>query len=105
MIPDSLIDLFPEGMYVIHPSLLPKYRGSCPIQHAILNNEKETGVSIIEISKNKFDAGAILWQKALPFDATKTTFQDLAPRLADLGGDGMLEILGDLDKFRSEAVV
>jgi methionyl-tRNA formyltransferase len=34
----------------MHPSLLPKYRGSCPIQHAILNGEEETGVSIIEIS-------------------------------------------------------
>ena len=60
MVPNDFIDKFPLGMYVMHPSLLPKYRGACPIQHAILNNEEETGISIIEISKNKFDAGKIL---------------------------------------------
>lgn len=60
MVPTEIIDSFPLGMYVMHPSLLPKYRGACPIQHAILNKETETGVSIIEISKNKFDAGNIL---------------------------------------------
>lgn len=59
MIPDQIIDKFSQGMLVVHPSLLPKYRGSCPIQHTILNKDKEAGVSIIEISKNKFDAGAI----------------------------------------------
>ena len=61
MIPSNIIDKFPHGMFVMHPSLLPKYRGSCPIQHAILKRETETGVSVIEISKNKFDAGAILY--------------------------------------------
>ena len=64
MIPSNIIDKFSEGMLVMHPSLLPKYRGSCPIQHAILNKEKETGISVIEISKNKFDAGAILYQSS-----------------------------------------
>jgi len=62
MVPAEFIDSFPLGMYVMHPSLLPKYRGACPIQHAILNRETETGVSVIEISKEKFDAGRILAQ-------------------------------------------
>lgn len=62
MVPAEFIDSFPLGMYVMHPSLLPKYRGACPIQHAILNRETETGVSVIEISKKKFDAGRILAQ-------------------------------------------
>ena len=61
MIPGEVIDSFQKGMLVMHPSLLPKFRGACPIQHAILQGEKKTGVSIIEISKNKFDAGDILW--------------------------------------------
>ena len=60
MIPDRIIDAFPQGMLVMHPSLLPKYRGACPIQHAILNQDDVTGVSVIEISKGKFDAGDIL---------------------------------------------
>ena len=49
-------------MIVIHPSLLPKYRGGAPIFHAIANGDKETGVSFIEISVGKFDAGRILYQ-------------------------------------------
>ena len=63
-------------MYVMHPSLLPKYRGACPIQHAILNRESKTGVSVIEISKDKFDAGAILSQKSVQIKA-ETKFDEL----------------------------
>ena len=62
MVPGRVIEAFPNGMVVMHPSLLPKYRGACPIQHAILNQEDETGVSVIEISKRTFDAGDILLQ-------------------------------------------
>lgn len=89
-------------MYVIHPSLLPKYRGSCPIQHAILNQEKTTGVSIIEISKNKFDAGAILWQGEVEMNEN-TKFDQLSDELSQLGGDGMLQILDNLESFRQNA--
>jgi methionyl-tRNA formyltransferase len=75
MIPDRIIDSFSlKSMLVMHPSLLPKYRGACPIQHAILNNEKETGVSIIEISRGVFDAGPIYYQKSVKFDAQTTNF-------------------------------
>ena len=60
--PGRVIEAFPNGMIVMHPSLLPKYRGACPIQHAILNQENQTGMSVIEISKRTFDAGDILLQ-------------------------------------------
>ena len=50
------------GMFVIHPSLLPKYRGASPLQYALLNGDKETGTSIIEISKLQFDAGRVVEQ-------------------------------------------
>lgn len=68
MVPSDFIDRFSLGMYVMHPSLLPKYRGACPIQHAILNMDNVTGVSIIECSKNKFDAGKILLQADMVMD-------------------------------------
>lgn len=62
MIPDNIIDAFTtQSMLVVHPSLLPKYRGACPIQWALMKGETETGVSVIECSKGKFDAGKILW--------------------------------------------
>ncbi|CDW88350.1 methionyl-trna formyltransferase [Stylonychia lemnae] len=104
MIPDKIIDKFDKGMYVIHPSLLPKYRGACPIQHAILNREKETGVSIIEISKNKFDAGAILWQYKCQIDES-TQFGPLSQLLAEQGGIGMLEVLSNLEKHKENAII
>ena len=50
-------------MIVIHPSLLPKYRGGSPIFHAIANGESVSGVSYIEISPGKFDSGNLLLQK------------------------------------------
>lgn len=48
-------------MIVIHPSILPKYRGASPIHHALLDGEKETGVSFIKISKKSFDSGDIIF--------------------------------------------
>jgi len=63
MIPQKLISKFKKGMIVIHPSLLPKYRGGAPIFHAIANGETVTGVSYIEISPGKFDSGNLLLQK------------------------------------------
>ena len=83
-------------MLVMHPSILPKYRGSCPIQHAILNKESETGISIIEISKKKFDAGSILFQSKLPIDEY-TTYQDLAQSLSRLGGEGIINVLDNYE--------
>jgi methionyl-tRNA formyltransferase len=78
MVPAEFIDSFALGMYVMHPSLLPKYRGACPIQHAILNQDSETGVSVIEISKDKFDAGNILAQEKVPL-TSQTRFDQLSP--------------------------
>jgi methionyl-tRNA formyltransferase len=77
MIPSKVIKAFPNGMLVMHPSLLPLYRGACPIQHALLNRDTESGVSIIEISPKKFDAGAIISQKRYPIHK-HTTFASLS---------------------------
>jgi methionyl-tRNA formyltransferase len=58
-----------HGAINMHPSLLPKYRGPAPIHHALLNGDKTTGVSIIEIDPGAFDVGKILLQK--PFNIPK----------------------------------
>ncbi len=63
MIPKNIISKFKKGMIVIHPSLLPKYKGGSPIFHAIANGEDISGVSYIEISPGKFDSGNLLLQK------------------------------------------
>jgi methionyl-tRNA formyltransferase len=59
MIPDNVIDSFGDNSFVVHPSLLPFHRGSSPISAALLANDNKTGVSIVGISKGKFDAGKI----------------------------------------------
>lgn len=62
MIPSGVLELFPLGTILAHPSLIPKYRGGSPIFHAIANGEKESGASFMEVSKDKFDKGNLLYQ-------------------------------------------
>lgn len=62
IIPLEILKLAPKGAYNLHFSLLPKYRGASPVQSAILNGEKISGVSIIEVSE-KMDAGKIFAQE------------------------------------------
>lgn len=61
IIPQEIINLFSKGILVIHPSLLPKYRGASPVQAAIINGDKETGVTIIKMDE-KIDHGPIVAQ-------------------------------------------
>ena len=63
----KIIDFPKKGCYNIHTSLLPKYRGAAPIQHALLNGERETGVSIQKIAL-KMDAGGIALTHKVPIE-------------------------------------
>lgn len=90
IIPKSIIDIFPNGIVNIHPSLLPKYRGPSPVQSAILANEKITGVSIIRID-TKIDHGPILAQKTL--EIKNETADELMQKLTDLGMDLLIETI------------
>jgi methionyl-tRNA formyltransferase len=75
----------------IHPSLLPKYRGATPIQNAIINNEKKSGVSIIKMS-HKIDSGPIIAQEEFIFD-DQITYKDAEEKLAIIGADLTSKIL------------
>ena len=64
LLPSSLIDLVPPLHALnVHPSLLPAYRGAAPIQWAIANGETQSGVTVQELSRDKFDRGRILDQQ------------------------------------------
>jgi methionyl-tRNA formyltransferase len=94
LIPQWMIDLPPLGNLNLHASLLPKYRGAAPIQWAIANGETQTGVTTMRIDAG-LDTGDILLQKEIsivPLD----TAQTLAPRLAAVGADLMVETLRGL---------
>mmetsp|Transcript_5065 Transcript_5065/g.8636 ORF Transcript_5065/g.8636 Transcript_5065/m.8636 type:complete len:178 (-) Transcript_5065:264-797(-) len=98
MIPNRVIEAFRlKNMLVVHPSLLPKYRGACPIQHCLIDGESESGVSIIEISKQKFDAGNVLWQHSVEVEDCVTTYSDLQLKLSDIAGKGLALVLDDLE--------
>ena len=91
IIPNRIIDAFPCGIINIHPSLLPKYRGTTPIETALLNNDSETGTSIMRLAE-KMDAGPILAQKRLAI-APDDTKQSLYEKLAKISADELLRVL------------
>lgn len=73
-IPEKLINVFPFGILNVHPSLLPKYRGAAPVQHAVWNGETKSGITIMRIVK-QMDAGPWCMQKAFVIDPQATTGQ------------------------------
>lgn len=91
IIPQSIIDIFPHGILNIHPSLLPRYRGSIPIEQALLDGASETGVSVMGLVK-KMDAGPIYAQTRVPLTGTETK-QELTATLLHLGGKLIIETL------------
>ena len=80
----EMLTLPTDGVLNIHPSLLPRYRGSAPVQATILNGERETGVSIIQMVR-KLDAGPIIAQSRMSLNGTETA-GSLSKRLAELSG-------------------
>ena len=91
ILPPAILSLPPRGCINVHGSLLPKYRGAGPIQWAIMNGEKETGITTMLMDVG-MDTGAMLLQEAIPImpDDTAGT---LAPRLAELGGKLLVETI------------
>ncbi|MEI6481133.1 MAG: methionyl-tRNA formyltransferase [Candidatus Saccharibacteria bacterium] len=91
IIPQSIIDLFPYGIINIHPSLLPKHRGSAPIESVILDGDTETGVSIMQLVR-AMDAGPIYDQSIVEL-VGKETKQGLSEKLLDIGSRMIVETL------------
>ncbi len=84
LLPDRLLALPSRGAYNVHASLLPKYRGGAPIQRAIMNGEKETGVTIMSMV-SALDAGPV-WARAATSLGPEETYGEVHDRLADMGG-------------------
>jgi methionyl-tRNA formyltransferase len=91
IIPDWMLHLPPYGNINVHASLLPKYRGAAPIQWAIANGESVTGVTTMKIDQG-LDTGDILLKREIPIEPDDTAVT-LAPRLAELGADLLVETL------------
>ena len=91
LFPKELLEVTKDGFINVHPSLLPKYRGANPYTHVIINDEKETGVTLHFMDEN-FDTGDIILQKKVKVfenDTMGTVFN----RLNFLGADMLFEVL------------
>jgi methionyl-tRNA formyltransferase len=93
LVPNNVLDLTPVGVLNVHPSLLPRWRGAAPIQSALWAGDTTTGVSIIRLVQ-ALDAGPILLQAAVPIGA-EDDYVSLEPRLAQLGGQLLVQALAD----------
>lgn len=94
-ISDRILDLPKHKCVNIHASLLPKYRGAAPINWAVVNGEKETGITTI-IMSNKMDAGDVIIRKSLTIGPEETA-GELGNRLSDLGAETLLDSLMQIE--------
>lgn len=90
-LPNRLLEMAPCGCINVHPSLLPKYRGAAPMMAAILNGDKESGVTIMKVAE-KMDTGAILMQEKMPLDPDETN-ASIEAKAASLGARLLLETI------------
>lgn len=95
IIPPWMIELPKYGNLNLHASLLPKYRGAAPIQWAIASGESVTGVTTMRIDEG-LDTGDILLQKEMAIAAEDTSVT-LAPKMAAIGAELMIETLRGLE--------
>ncbi len=94
IVPQAVLDQFPLGIINVHPSLLPLYRGSTPIEQAILDGATKTGVSIMRLTAG-MDEGPIYKQKTVQLSGHETK-AELTHGLQKLGSELLEEVLGGI---------
>ena len=91
ILPPSIIHMPKYGCINVHASLLPKYRGAAPIQWAVIDGEKETGITTMQMDEG-LDTGDMMLKEVVPVDE-KETGGSLHDKLAACGGKIILETL------------
>ena len=94
LLPKKILELPKYGCINIHISILPRWRGAAPIEHALMNGDKETGISIIKLIE-RLDAGPIIAQEKLniPNDINKLQLSD---KLLDIGTKLLIESIPNI---------
>ncbi len=95
LIPEYIISIPPKGCINIHASLLPKYRGSAPIQWSVLNGDKVTGMTSMYIKK-ELDAGDMIYKSELEIGDYETS-GELFARMSPVGGELLVKTLRDIE--------
>ena len=91
IIPEEILSLPRFGMINVHASLLPKYRGAAPVQRAVIDGERETGVTIMRVEQ-MLDAGAMLAKVAVPIGPDDTS-DDVERDLAPVGAGLLMDVV------------
>ncbi|MBQ9864843.1 MAG: methionyl-tRNA formyltransferase [Bacteroidales bacterium] len=94
MLPQSIWAMPPKGTFNLHASLLPQYRGAAPINWALINGEKETGVTTFMLNEH-IDEGGILLQESTPI-TPEDNAESLHDRLAEIGSRLVVQTLEGL---------
>ncbi len=98
----TLLELPTQGMINVHASLLPRLRGAAPIEHAIINGDQETGVTIMQMAPS-LDTGSIIHQVSTPI-APDETGGELTQRLSELGALALVEALALIETGMTQPV-
>jgi len=99
---EEILNLTPYGVFNVHGSLLPKYRGASPIQWAVINGEKETGITILK-SGIGIDDGPMVYSKSLEILEDETA-GELFDRLSILGAECIIEALKRIESGNFELI-
>lgn len=102
IIPNEIIDFFENKLINIHFSLLPKYRGASPVQFAVKNGDKLTGVTY-QLVVEKLDAGDIIHQIGYNVNSTETS-GELYKTLFELAGENLSKVLIDYHKGKTKLI-
>ena len=102
LIPKNILKTTKLGFINSHASLLPKWRGAAPIQRAIMNGDKKTGISIMKIEE-KLDCGPIIASRELELD-TGTTYGKTEKKLSKIGANLLIECLKKIESGISKFV-
>jgi methionyl-tRNA formyltransferase len=94
MLPEVVWNMPPMGTVNLHGSLLPQYRGAAPINWAIINGEKETGVTSFKL-KHEIDTGDILIQEKFPIGENES-FGEVHDRMKIIGGEVLVKTIRGL---------
>jgi methionyl-tRNA formyltransferase len=96
ILPPDVYTTATEGAFNLHGSLLPKYRGAAPINHAIMAGETETGVTTFFLEPS-VDTGDIILQKRMSIGPNETA-GEVHDRMAELGGEAVVETVRQIDE-------
>jgi methionyl-tRNA formyltransferase len=99
IIPTSLLSIPRHGVVNVHASLLPRHRGAAPIARAILEGDRETGVTIMQMDE-KLDHGPVLASSPTPIGEREDAVA-LTARLADSGAEMLVYVLGHLESIKA----